>query len=481
MNSSGYNYNNNNPSGNGRGDVMSWVVVVICLIAFWPLGLILLLKKIGESSSGRSAYNQYGKYQQRPTYQQNARPRYGPYGQYYRPQQQQQQHTAGGHGSPGQHAAPGSAPSAPVQPAATVNPATGQQSGVYPAQGAGRQTYYNAPAASASVTKQPYYRQQTGQNTTPGAADAKKTKKTDGKQLPAKNLAVALTVLAVVLGIMGVIFLSSGLSAIAVAGMGAGNLGAAIFGGFSLLGAVISAVMRGITLRRVSRFSKYAAVIGSRDIVTVGEISRTVGEPSKKTRKALQAMIDSGYFGESAYIDSGLDSLVLSREAAEKARIKTETTGAPEGEKTENQGNQYVAIINELHMLCSQTSDPAICGKIERIEELTAKIFRIVEEKPEKLPQLRRFMNYYMPTTLKLLHSYQTLERQGINGENITSAKQDIERILDTLAVGYEQQLDDLFMSDKLDISAEVNVLENLMERDGLKGDGGIMKTAGGN
>ena len=87
-------------------------------------------------------------------------------------------------------------------------------------------------------------------------------------------------------------------------------------------------------------------------------------------------------------------------------------------------------------MLCGQTSDPAICAKIERIEALTVKIFRIVEDTPEKAPQIRRFMNYYLPTTLKLLHSYQTLERQGIDGENITAAKQDIERILSTLADG---------------------------------------------
>jgi len=455
MNGSGSNYNNNGPSGNMPGDVMSWVVVIICLVAFWPLGLILLLKKIGDTSKSRnqSSYNAGARYQRRPYYQQNQPPRSGPAaGQYYKPPQQQQQHT-GGQGAAGQQA--------------------GGTAG-------GRQAYYAASTgAGAQPAVQPYYHTRTGP--AKSYADSKKTKKEAKKQSPARNLAVALTVLAVVLGIMGAIFLSSGLSSIAVAGLSAGNLGAAIFGGFSLLGALISTIMRGIALRRVSRFNRYAAVVGGRDVVSISELSKTLGEPLKKTRKALQEMIDSGYFGESAYIDSGLDSFVVSREAAEKHRQKSEAAETDETEKAEGGGNQFVAIVNELHMLSTQTSDPVICGKIERIEKLTVKIFRTVEENPEKLPKLRRFMNYYLPTTLKLLHSYQTLERQGIDGENITSAKNDIERILDTLAVGYEQQLDNLFMSDKLDISAEVNVLESLMEQDGLTGEGNIMKPAGGN
>jgi hypothetical protein len=81
-------------------------------------------------------------------------------------------------------------------------------------------------------------------------------------------------------------------------------------------------------------------------------------------------------------------------------------------------------------------------------------------------------MSYYLPTTLKLLHSYETLERQGVDGENITAAKQDIARVLDTLADGYEQQLDRLFRADKLDITSEINVLENMLKQDGLNTDG---------
>jgi hypothetical protein len=80
-------------------------------------------------------------------------------------------------------------------------------------------------------------------------------------------------------------------------------------------------------------------------------------------------------------------------------------------------------------------------------------------------------MNYYLPTTLKLLRSYATLEKQGVGGENITSATESIGNVLDTLTKGYEQQLDQLFKSDVIDIASDIDVLENMMKQDGLSSD----------
>ena len=451
------------------GDIVSWVVVIICLAAFWPLGLYLLFKKISSGTKNwKGADSRPGAgYEYKP-------PAYGQYGQAwksspgYHAQGQQNSWQRSGQQRPG--------PQQPGKTGATAAP--------YQAYGQGGAPAVRQPAAGGT-SKQPYYAsdQQRAKQGDTQRAKSRNAKKQDKRQNPAKNLAVALTVLGIILGIMGAVFLSSGLSALAVAGLAASNLAMVIFGAFSLFGALISAIMRGGVLRRIRRFSKYAAVICDREVVSVEEIARTTGEPVKKTRKWLQAMLDSGFYGDGAYIDSGFDSFVISREAAERAASaeKVKTAADSEKEKTASAENQYVTIVNELHMLCSQTSDPAICNKIERIEALTVKIFKIVEENPEKSPQIRRFLNYYLPTTLKLLHSYQTLERQGIGGENITSAKQDIERILDTLAAGFEQQLDNLFKADKLDISADIDVIESLMEQDGLKNDGGIMRVAGGN
>jgi DNA-binding Lrp family transcriptional regulator len=208
--------------------------------------------------------------------------------------------------------------------------------------------------------------------------------------------------------------------------------------------------------------------------VPIPDIARAAGVSAKTVARDIQTMISNGYFGSGAYFDYELNSLVLKPEAAKEARQTARTTNTAQNSSpvtVATPDNPYVAIILELRELKLSIVDIPISNKIEHIEEVTAKIFRIIEEKPEKQPQIRRFINYYLPTTLKLLHSYATLEKQGIKGENITSAKENIGRILDTLATGFEQQLDQLFKSDAIDIAADITVLESLMQQDGLTGD----------
>jgi len=248
------------------------------------------------------------------------------------------------------------------------------------------------------------------------------------------------------------------------------------FGVFYFIGGFISFFSRNIMVNRFSRYKRYYAFVDERGIVPISEIARGVGNSQKAVVRDLQAMINAGYFGPNAYLDSELDSLVLFAEAALEARRAKKAeqgqpgvTEKPAGQ--EKPDNQYMAIIIELRELNDTIADIPISDKIDRIEVLTAKIFRIVEDNPAKLPQIRRFMNYYLPTTLKLLHSYATLEKQDIHGENITAAKENISRILETLATGFEQQLDQLFQSDVMDIAADINVLENMMQQDGLTGE----------
>ena len=117
---------------------------------------------------------------------------------------------------------------------------------------------------------------------------------------------------------------------------------------------------------------------------------------------------------------------------------------------------------------------------IDRLEDLSAKIFAQVKADPKKLPQIRKFMDYYLPTTLKLLNAYDRMGAQGVNGENIDNTMQRVESMMSTIVAAFEKQLDMLFGSEAMDISTDITVLENMMKREGLSEDDGELHAESG-
>ena len=102
------------------------------------------------------------------------------------------------------------------------------------------------------------------------------------------------------------------------------------------------------------------------------------------------------------------------------------------------------------------------------MERASADIFRYIADHPEKAPQIRKFMNYYLPTTLKLLGSYQRLSAQNVKGENITSTLFNIAGMMHTVADAFEKQLDALYAEEAMDISADITVFETLLKQEGF-------------
>ncbi|MDR2665136.1 MAG: 5-bromo-4-chloroindolyl phosphate hydrolysis family protein [Oscillospiraceae bacterium] len=195
--------------------------------------------------------------------------------------------------------------------------------------------------------------------------------------------------------------------------------------------------------------------------------SSATGRSARAVRRDVQAMIDAGWFEPSSYIDDELGCFALNFEAAQSLRAERHTPPAPA--RTDD---PYMNVIMELRSLNESIIDIGISDKVNKIETITAKIFRAVEDDPAKLPQIRRFLSYYLPSTLKLIRSYAALEKHGEPGENISAAKESINGVLDMLSTGFEQQLDKLFRSDAIDITSDINVLERMMESDGLMGSG---------
>lgn len=156
------------------------------------------------------------------------------------------------------------------------------------------------------------------------------------------------------------------------------------------------------------------------------------------------------------------------RDVVEEVEEKPEPTGNAELDKMISDGNLAIA---EMKRLNESIKDEKISRQIDRLEEISGKIFDCVKASPEKLPQIRKFMNYYLPTTLKLLNAYDRMGSQGVSGENISGTMERVENMMGTIVTAFERQLDGLFGDQALDISTDITVFENMMAREGLSDD----------
>ena len=144
------------------------------------------------------------------------------------------------------------------------------------------------------------------------------------------------------------------------------------------------------------------------------------------------------------------------------------TTGNPELDAIVREGRHSVKRIQELN---DEIPDFKISAQLKQIEILTAAIIDQVEKKEDKLRQVKQFNSYYLPTTIRLLEQYVQLQNVGLKSENITTGMQQIEDMLDKIIVAFQKQLDDLFERDVIDITADIQVMEQMMASQGLTED----------
>lgn len=155
------------------------------------------------------------------------------------------------------------------------------------------------------------------------------------------------------------------------------------------------------------------------------------------------------------------------QEEKKKSAEKKTGTGNPDLDRLTEERDMAVA---EMHRLNDAIEDEKISAQIDHLEESTKKIVAQVIADPKKLPKIRQFMNYYLPTTLKILNAYDRMDSTGISGENIDNTKKRVEDMLDTLVQAYDKQLDNLFGEEALDISTDIRVLEQMLAREGITG-----------
>ena len=137
----------------------------------------------------------------------------------------------------------------------------------------------------------------------------------------------------------------------------------------------------------------------------------------------------------------------------------------PEVDPILEEGNKALSEMGRLYL---SIKDPEIRVKINEIMRVTDKIVQDAIADPKDIPKIRKFMNYYLPTTIKLLNAYDRMSSQGIEGENIDKGMQSITEMLDAAIAAYKKQLDSLFANQALDIETDIAVMNAMLDREGL-------------
>ena len=166
---------------------------------------------------------------------------------------------------------------------------------------------------------------------------------------------------------------------------------------------------------------------------------------------------------------------------AEEKEEKTEESAKPKAEE-KKYPPEVQAIIDEgkraqseLGRLYSSIPDLEVKRKIRDIMEVSDKIIEDAADDPGDVPQIKKFLDYYLPTTIKLLNAYDRMGAQGIEGENISGTMKSINEMLDTAIAAYHKLLDSLFANQALDVETDIEVMNTLLKREGLSGSAGIM------
>lgn len=254
-----------------------------------------------------------------------------------------------------------------------------------------------------------------------------------------------------------------------------------------LLGSGIMAWKGSSILSGLKRYRNYIAQLRGRTYCNIKELADKNGKSFRFVAKDLKKMIEKGWFRQ-GHLDHDNTCLIVShdtyqeyqniqKQRIEQIQLETERQNRsktsegsrnPEVEKVISEGKEYIRKIRE----CNQNiSEEEITSKISHMEMLIQKIFDRVKEDPDALDDIQKLMEYYLPTTVKLLEAYQQLDSQPVQGENIRSSKTEIEQTLDTLNLAFERLLDSLFEEVAWDVSSDISVLHTMLAQEGLTGN----------
>lgn len=418
------NNNQSNNQNNNDNGWISWVIIAAAFTFFWPVGALLLILKLSDMSSKKQKGTSDA--QRRAAAQQRAA------------------------------AAEQRIMDAEQRVAEAARRTATQQTAAQPT--IPRQTTPQQVKTGQAAAPQP-------RQTTSGTKKSAVSNMMKTPQYSDKGSKIMQIIGWIVAG-LGTFALLGGLGDAIGAGNLAKELGTIFFSTGLLAGGLGLLFGSWKMKRRARRFTKYLTAAGKKDAIDINRLAEAAEVSERKAENDLEIMVEKGLWGPEAYVDNANDMLFRTQEAAAKyfdrknpyrERFDTTPSQADEG---------YSGMLRNIRRANDRIADPGLSAKIDRLEEVAGRIFKTIEEHPERKDKASTFLNYYLPTTQKLLDSYADFEEAGVSGANLSQAKERIEKTMDNIVAGFEHQLDVLYQADAMDVDSDIRVMESMLRRD---------------
>ena len=238
--------------------------------------------------------------------------------------------------------------------------------------------------------------------------------------------------------------------------------------------------------KRLERMKRYLSLCAGKMYVNISDLAQSIGKSSKFVLKDIKKMLALGFFPEGhldlketcfmlddatyrEYLKVEKERTLYEQEAKaaeqQKKIYAQHTASNPELQAMISEGQDY---IQRLHQLNDLIPGEVISEKMYHMEHLLKEIFKRLEEDPTQMPQMHKLMNYYLPTTIKLLQSYADFDSISSPGTEVIKAKAEIEKTVDTINEAFTELLNKLFQSAVFDATTDAQVLKTMLVKEGL-------------
>ena len=294
---------------------------------------------------------------------------------------------------------------------------------------------------------------------------------------------VVKTILGYGLAAAGAALLVTAAVAVIGGGFSMGPMFSLLGGGVMVAAGLPIGVSGSKQLSRIDRFKKYVKTLGNKTVIALKNLAQTTGKSIAFLRNDLQDMAERRYFTQ-GHFDEEKEQFMTSDETyqnylvllEEKKKVQEvqdqadnllrEAGLSQTGIEIIRTGQEYLEKIQRMN---SELPGIEITEKLQALEQVISRILTEIRNQPAKATELRRMMNYYLPTVWNLLQTYKQIEDEPVKTAKMLETKAEIEKTIDMVTAAFENLLDKLFLNRSWDVSADISVLNTMLKQDSLK------------